>query len=244
MQHVMKAERDSRTSHRRRPEEYVQSQSIKRFVKPEEIADMCSSLPRRREDGDGQAIAVDGHTETFHRAADMPTGNLNMANLAPTRDRLGESILWHPVEEALYWIDFYGPLVHRQKWGGDMVSWKIDLGRRSGRSSLATRGASFAIDHGLHLLDTSTGKTRFFADPKNGKKNLAYNDGKVDRAGATGSEPMISEKTQRDFLSYGTRRHGRSGRQRFCHLQWPDFLTRQSKALFQRHITASLLRPQ
>ena len=30
-----------------------------------------------------------------------------------TRDRLGESPLWHPREQALYWIDFYGPTVHR-----------------------------------------------------------------------------------------------------------------------------------
>jgi NAD(P)-dependent dehydrogenase (short-subunit alcohol dehydrogenase family) len=47
--------------------EYVQSQSIKRFVKPSEIADMCVFLasPASRM-VTGQAIAVDGHTETFH----------------------------------------------------------------------------------------------------------------------------------------------------------------------------------
>ena len=26
-----------------------------------------------------------------------------------TRDRLGESVLWHPRDAMLYWIDFYGP---------------------------------------------------------------------------------------------------------------------------------------
>ncbi len=47
--------------------EYVQSQSIKRYTKPEEIADMCLFLtsPAARMVS-GQAIAVDGHTETFH----------------------------------------------------------------------------------------------------------------------------------------------------------------------------------
>lgn len=47
--------------------EYVQSQSIKRFVKPEEIAAMCVFLssPSARM-VTGQAICVDGHTETFH----------------------------------------------------------------------------------------------------------------------------------------------------------------------------------
>jgi NAD(P)-dependent dehydrogenase (short-subunit alcohol dehydrogenase family) len=68
MERVSKAEAESRgipldIIHK----EYVQSQSIKRFVKPEEIADMCLFLasPAARM-VNGQAIAVDGHTETFH----------------------------------------------------------------------------------------------------------------------------------------------------------------------------------
>lgn len=47
--------------------EYVQSQSIKRFVKPQEIADMCVFLASPASKMvSGQAISVDGHTETFH----------------------------------------------------------------------------------------------------------------------------------------------------------------------------------
>jgi NAD(P)-dependent dehydrogenase (short-subunit alcohol dehydrogenase family) len=47
--------------------EYIQSQSIKRFVKPGEIADMCLFLASSAAKMvTGQAIAVDGHTETFH----------------------------------------------------------------------------------------------------------------------------------------------------------------------------------
>jgi NAD(P)-dependent dehydrogenase (short-subunit alcohol dehydrogenase family) len=47
--------------------EYVQSQSIKRFVKPEEIADLCLFLASPvAKMISGQAIAVDGNTETFH----------------------------------------------------------------------------------------------------------------------------------------------------------------------------------
>jgi NAD(P)-dependent dehydrogenase (short-subunit alcohol dehydrogenase family) len=47
--------------------EYIQSQSIKRFVHPEEIADMCQFLASpAAKMVSGQAISVDGHTETFH----------------------------------------------------------------------------------------------------------------------------------------------------------------------------------
>ncbi|MFM2077537.1 MAG: hypothetical protein RJA49_1427 [Actinomycetota bacterium] len=47
--------------------EYLGGQSIKRFVDPSEIADMCLFLasPAARMVS-GQAIGVDGHTETFH----------------------------------------------------------------------------------------------------------------------------------------------------------------------------------
>ena len=47
--------------------EYIQGQSIKRFVKAEEIADMCRFLASpAAKMVTGQAISVDGHTETFH----------------------------------------------------------------------------------------------------------------------------------------------------------------------------------
>lgn len=48
-------------------EEYISGQSIKRYVEPDEIADLCLFLasPAAKMIS-GQAIAVDGHTETYH----------------------------------------------------------------------------------------------------------------------------------------------------------------------------------
>jgi NAD(P)-dependent dehydrogenase (short-subunit alcohol dehydrogenase family) len=47
--------------------EYVEGQSIPRFVKPSEIADVCAFLTSPHASMvNGQVIAVDGHTETFH----------------------------------------------------------------------------------------------------------------------------------------------------------------------------------
>jgi NAD(P)-dependent dehydrogenase (short-subunit alcohol dehydrogenase family) len=46
---------------------YTGGQSISRFVRPEEIADLCRFLASPAAAMiSGQAIAVDGHTETFH----------------------------------------------------------------------------------------------------------------------------------------------------------------------------------
>lgn len=71
MERVMKAEAESRNiSFDLVYKEYVQSQSIKRLVKAEEIADMCLFLASpAAKMVTGQAIAVDGNTETFHIGA-------------------------------------------------------------------------------------------------------------------------------------------------------------------------------
>jgi NAD(P)-dependent dehydrogenase (short-subunit alcohol dehydrogenase family) len=68
MERVMKAEAESRKiPYEEVYKELVQSQSIKRFVKPEEIGDMCLFLASpAAKMVTGQAISVDGHTETFH----------------------------------------------------------------------------------------------------------------------------------------------------------------------------------
>ncbi|MGE0242153.1 MAG: SMP-30/gluconolactonase/LRE family protein [Parvibaculaceae bacterium] len=104
---------------------------------------------------------------------------------ARTQDRLGESVAWHPTEQALYWVDFYGPIVHRQREAkGPVESWTIAGGAAIGSLVFVDGGRLLlALDHGLHLFDPASGATRFFADPKNGTRHLAYNDAKVDRAG-------------------------------------------------------------
>jgi NAD(P)-dependent dehydrogenase (short-subunit alcohol dehydrogenase family) len=49
--------------------EYTQSQSIPRFVQPSEIADVCAFLASPAASMvNGQVIAVDGNTETYHLA--------------------------------------------------------------------------------------------------------------------------------------------------------------------------------
>jgi xylono-1,5-lactonase len=104
---------------------------------------------------------------------------------AQTHDKLGESILWHPSEAALYWIDFYGPFVHRMKQAkGPIETWKIDAGKAIGSLVFADKGRLIlALDTGLCLFDNVTAKTVPFADPKQGRVDIGYNDGKVDRAG-------------------------------------------------------------
>jgi sugar lactone lactonase YvrE len=104
---------------------------------------------------------------------------------AQTHDRLGESPMWHPDHNALYWIDWYGPTLHRRIWGQDELrSWTIPDTSMIGSFVFASGGRlMLAVDSGLVLFDPETGTTSAFADPNGGRENVLYNDSKLDRFG-------------------------------------------------------------
>jgi SMP-30/Gluconolactonase/LRE-like region len=67
-------------------------------------------------------------------------------------DQLGEGPLWDVDEQRLYWIDSYGPEIHRMESNGSKKTWKLPepIGslvlRRSGGAILALRSGFFAFD--------------------------------------------------------------------------------------------------
>jgi sugar lactone lactonase YvrE len=100
-------------------------------------------------------------------------------------DRLGESPLWHAGEAALYWIDFYGPTVHRlDPATGRRRDWTIAGFQTIGSLALCEGGRLLlALDQGLFLFDPAGGTVTPFADPNQGRAGIGYNDAKVDRQG-------------------------------------------------------------
>lgn len=104
--------------------------------------------------------------------------------VARTQDRLGESPLWHVGEQALYWIDVYGPTVHRMRLGREVESWKIAGAKFVGSLAFACGGRLIlALDTGLVLFDPATGAHVPFCDPNESRDGVIYNDSKVDTAG-------------------------------------------------------------
>jgi sugar lactone lactonase YvrE len=104
---------------------------------------------------------------------------------AQTRDRLGESPMWHPAQQALYWVDWYGPTLHRLKWGeAKPESWTIPGETTLGSFVFASGGRLLiAVDSGLKLFDPATAAITPFADPNEARPGIAYNDSKLDRSG-------------------------------------------------------------
>ena len=100
-------------------------------------------------------------------------------------DRLGECPRWHPEARQLYWIDFYGPCVHRlDPASGQVETWRISDAETIGSFAFATDGKlMLALDRGVFLFDPATSHLVPFADPIRGEPGIGYNDGKVDSRG-------------------------------------------------------------
>jgi sugar lactone lactonase YvrE len=102
-----------------------------------------------------------------------------------TRDRLGESPLWHPAQQALYWIDFYGPTIHRlHPQSGDYRCWMLTAAPSIGSLAFtADDRLIVALENAIHIFDPGNERLIRFADPNEGRPGLGYNDAKVDHDG-------------------------------------------------------------
>ena len=98
---------------------------------------------------------------------------------------LGESPLWSPDEQALYWVDIQNPTIHRfDPVTGERRRWLVET--EIGSIGLAGDGKLVAgLRSGFALYDFGKGAFEPLADPE-GKGRLnpnRLNDGKVDRGG-------------------------------------------------------------
>jgi sugar lactone lactonase YvrE len=100
-----------------------------------------------------------------------------------SQNQIGESPVWSPSENALYWVDVEGRLI--QRWHAEDRSikrWEMDepvgcIGLRKGGGLIA------ASRTGFFFLDTVTGKPTPITDPEADLPDNRFNDGKVDRHG-------------------------------------------------------------
>jgi L-arabinonolactonase len=97
--------------------------------------------------------------------------------------RLGESPVWCPVEQCLWWVDSRGPALHRfEPATGRARTWPLpeDTG------SLALRaqgGVLLALRASVALLDLETGALTRLSGPGADRPDTRFNDGKCDRRG-------------------------------------------------------------
>ncbi|MDP6047180.1 MAG: SMP-30/gluconolactonase/LRE family protein [Phycisphaerae bacterium] len=104
-------------------------------------------------------------------------------HLITVQDEVGETPIWIPNEQAMYWIDLEGSAVHRYDPStGDRKDWSLDaavtaLARR------ASGGWILATKTGLAFWDQAGATTEFIADPTADSEAIRFNDTTVDQQG-------------------------------------------------------------
>ncbi len=96
---------------------------------------------------------------------------------------LGECPLWHPVEQALYWIDIAGKAVHCHVPASDEHrSWPMPA--EPGCIAWCEGGSLVvALRSGLAMLDTKSATLTPFADAPYDTSKMRFNDGRCDAVG-------------------------------------------------------------
>jgi len=104
-------------------------------------------------------------------------------HLLSVQDVAGETPIWIPDEQAVYWIDLGGPKIHRyHPASGETAEWELDVPI----TALARRGKGkwiLATKTGLYFWDQETNTSEFIVDPEVDNPGIRFNDGAVDPKG-------------------------------------------------------------
>jgi sugar lactone lactonase YvrE len=103
--------------------------------------------------------------------------------LLDVRMQLGECPIWHPGENALYWIDIEGRAVHRFE-PKSQAHRRWDLPSQPGCIAFhADDGLVVAMRSGIARLDTGNGELAHMADAPYDPSTTRFNDGRCDANG-------------------------------------------------------------
>ena len=117
-----------------------------------------------------------------------------LEHLLPVQNEVGETPIWLPGEQALYWIDIEGKKVFRyDSETGAVKSFDLDvpvtaLARRRGERWILTTKT------GLSFWDSRTNQSHFIVNPET-HPDLRFNDSAVDRQGRL----LVGSMNQKDL---------------------------------------------
>ncbi|MFT4191216.1 MAG: SMP-30/gluconolactonase/LRE family protein [Comamonas sp.] len=126
----------------------------------------------------------------------MPPAPLRAECLVHAHDTVGESPVWSPAEQALWWTDIEGRRIHRLAWADRSVqSWA--LAEQAGCIGLHHAGGLVAgmasgIFH-LHPRPDGRVQAKCLHQAAHGQDDMRFNDGRVDRAGRFWSTTMVRD---------------------------------------------------
>ena len=111
------------------------------------------------------------------------------------RNVLGESVVWHPIERRLYWVDARAPALYRLEPAGNVAKFPLP-GLAGGLVPRASGGLAIALQDGFYTVDTATGRVERIVDPEPDRPENRINDGRCDRAGRFWAGTMHATKRE------------------------------------------------
>jgi sugar lactone lactonase YvrE len=113
----------------------------------------------------------------------MPEVDPNVTLAVSSPSLLGESPMWHPSEQSLYYCDIPGHRLNRfHPAGGDLSHWDFDTDVASCAPALDGT-LILAMRDGLWRFDPAIGRRSRLAEPPYDPKAERFNDGKCDPQG-------------------------------------------------------------
>lgn len=143
-----------------------------------------------------------------------------------SRSRLGEGAVWDVEDQALWWVDIKGHLVHRydpvtgENAGYDVGEPVGCVARRAGRDGLV-----IATESGFYLFDPATGEKQAVHDPEPELTGNRFNDGTTDRQGRFWAGTMRDDGTVEQRGTFY-----RLDPDLSCHTMIPGFFTTNGAA--------------
>lgn len=114
----------------------------------------------------------------------MNEGLREVEHVFAAQSKLGEGPVWHPTEQALYWVDIPNGLFHR--WNPRTGEHRAnDVGCVISAMGVREQGGFvLATGNGLALYDAGTNRLEVLVDPDPDASGATrFNDGKTDRYG-------------------------------------------------------------
>lgn len=101
-----------------------------------------------------------------------------------SQDEVGESPIWCPQSQQLFWVDVYGPTLHTfDPSSGKHSTQRLPAALVGSIGLRKSGGLILAANDGLFGFDPIVGRRELVADPERNNRNLRLNDGKCDRRG-------------------------------------------------------------
>ena len=102
--------------------------------------------------------------------------------VSPGPDILGETPMWHPTEQCLYWVDTRRPALQRRLADGTIHTW--DMPNNIGSYVFKRSGGVIAgLKQGFSHVDLQTGAIDLIVHPEPHLTGNRLNDGRCDRRG-------------------------------------------------------------